>query len=89
MLGALKYRRTPFEIFNLGENQTTTLSDLIASIENALGKRAIIEHLPEQQGDVSRVARLQGHAETFAATGMKVARPRLVYTSRRGARSKW
>jgi UDP-glucuronate 4-epimerase len=52
VLGALKYRRTPFEIFNLGENQTTTLSDLIASIENALGKRAIIEHLPEQQGDM-------------------------------------
>ena len=52
VLGALKYRRTPFEIFNLGENQTTTLTDLIGSIENALGKRAIIEHLPEQQGDM-------------------------------------
>ncbi len=52
VLGALKYRRTPFEIFNLGENQTTTLSDLIVSIENALGKKAIIEHLPEQQGDM-------------------------------------
>ncbi len=52
VIGALKYRRTPFEIFNLGENQTTTLSDLIAAIENALGKKAIIEHLPEQQGDM-------------------------------------
>ena len=52
VVGALKYRRTPFEIFNLGENQTTTLSELIASIENALGKNAIIEHLPEQQGDM-------------------------------------
>jgi UDP-glucuronate 4-epimerase len=52
VVGALKYRRTPFEIFNLGENQTTTLSELIASIENALGKSAIIEHLPEQQGDM-------------------------------------
>jgi UDP-glucuronate 4-epimerase len=52
VLGALKYRRTPFEIFNLGENQTTTLTDLIVSIENALGKKAIIEYLPEQQGDM-------------------------------------
>jgi UDP-glucuronate 4-epimerase len=52
VLGALKYRRTAFEIFNLGENQTTTLTDLIVSIENALGKKAIIEHLPEQQGDM-------------------------------------
>jgi ATP-dependent RNA helicase RhlE len=45
--------------------------------------------LPEQQGDVSRVARLQGHAETFEATGMTMARPKLVYSSRRGRRSKW
>jgi ATP-dependent RNA helicase RhlE len=46
--------------------------------------------LPEQQADVSRVARLQGHVESFAETGMEVARPKLVYTSRRrGGRSKW
>ena len=52
VVGALKYSRTPFEIFNLGENQTTTLSDLIIAIENALGKKAIIECLPEQPGDM-------------------------------------
>jgi superfamily II DNA/RNA helicase len=45
--------------------------------------------LPEQQGDVSRVARLQGHAESFEQSGMKMARPKLVYSSRRGRRSKW
>ncbi len=50
--GALSYRRTPFEIFNLGESQTTTLSELIASLEFALGKKAEIERLPEQQGDM-------------------------------------
>ena len=52
VVGALKYSRTPFEIFNLGENQTTTLSELISAIENALGRKAIIERLPEQQGDM-------------------------------------
>ncbi len=52
VMGALSYRRTPFEIFNLGENQTTTLSDLIEAIEQALGKKAVIERLPEQQGDM-------------------------------------
>jgi len=41
-----------FEIFNLGENETTTLSQLIASIENALGKKAIIERCSEQRGDM-------------------------------------
>jgi ATP-dependent RNA helicase RhlE len=54
------------------------------------GGIAITLVLPEQQGDVSRVARLQGHVERFQETGMEVAKPRLVYTSRRkGGRSKW
>jgi ATP-dependent RNA helicase RhlE len=45
--------------------------------------------LPEQQADVSRVARLQGHTESFQESGMTMARPKLVYTSRRGRGSKW
>jgi ATP-dependent RNA helicase RhlE len=45
--------------------------------------------LPEQQADVSRVAAMLGHREQFEATGMKSARPKLMYTSRRGRRSKW
>jgi superfamily II DNA/RNA helicase len=45
--------------------------------------------LPEQQAEVSRVARLQGHTEQFEAAGLKLASPRLVYTSRRGRNSKW
>ena len=45
--------------------------------------------LPDQQAEVSRVARLHGHVERFEETGMKVARPRLVYSSRRGRSSKW
>jgi ATP-dependent RNA helicase RhlE len=45
--------------------------------------------LPEQQGEVGRVAALLGHGEQFEAAGMKPARAKLVYTSRRGRRSKW
>jgi superfamily II DNA/RNA helicase len=44
--------------------------------------------LPDQQGDVSRVARMAGHTEQFASGGMTVAPARRVYSSRRG-RSKW
>ena len=44
--------------------------------------------LPEQQADVSRVARLAGHTEQFASGGMSVAPARRVYSSRR-SRSKW
>jgi ATP-dependent RNA helicase DeaD/ATP-dependent RNA helicase RhlE len=39
--------------------------------------------LPEEEADVSRVAARLGHAERFSETGMRVAPPRLVYSSRR------
>jgi superfamily II DNA/RNA helicase len=45
--------------------------------------------LPEQQADVSRVAARLGHGDEFAKEGMTMARPRTVYTSRRGRRSRW
>jgi superfamily II DNA/RNA helicase len=45
--------------------------------------------LPDQQADVSRVANLLGHREQFEDGGMTTARPRLLYTSRRGRRSRW
>ena len=45
-----------YEIFNLGENETTRLSFLIAAIEQALGKKAVIERLPEQKGDMPLTA---------------------------------
>jgi UDP-glucuronate 4-epimerase len=41
-----------YEILNLGESRTTTLSELIGLIESSLGKRAKIRRLPEQPGDV-------------------------------------
>jgi len=43
-----------YEIINLGESQTTTLKELVAHIEAALGKKAIINRLPMQPGDVPR-----------------------------------
>lgn len=45
--------------------------------------------LPEQQGTVSRVAARLGHKERFESSGMRSERPKLVYTSRRGRRSRW
>jgi superfamily II DNA/RNA helicase len=44
--------------------------------------------LPEQQAEVSHVARRLGHTEQFASEGMTVAPPRLVYSSKR-RNSKW
>lgn len=41
-----------FSIYNLGGSQPVSLSDMIAAIEEALGKTAKIERLPLQPGDV-------------------------------------
>jgi len=51
-IAALKYDGPMFDIFNLGENETIQLRDLIAGIENALGEKAKINRLPEQPGDM-------------------------------------
>ena len=59
VLGALSFVQGEgplFEIFNLGENETTTLAALIRSIEKSLGKKAIIERFPEQKGDMPLTA---------------------------------
>jgi len=52
VLAALKYEGALFDIFNLGESDTVQLRDLIAAIEKALGRKAKINQLPEQPGDV-------------------------------------
>ena len=41
-----------FHIYNLGESRPIRLDNLIAELEKALGKRAIIHRLPLQPGDV-------------------------------------
>ena len=42
------------EVFNLGEGRTTSLSEMVAMIESAIGKKALIRRLPMQPGDVLR-----------------------------------
>jgi UDP-glucuronate 4-epimerase len=41
-----------FEIFNLGESECVPLSRMIELLENAMGKKAIIDRRPTQPGDV-------------------------------------
>lgn len=55
--GAIEYVHqgaTPFEVINLGESRTVTLSGLISLLEDALGRRAIIDRRPAQPGDMPR-----------------------------------
>ena len=70
-MAALNYDGPLFNIFNLGESETTRLKDLIAAIESALGKEAKINQLPEQPGDmpltcanISKAKKLLGYNPT-------------------------
>ncbi len=61
-------RPQPYEVVNLGGSRTTSLADLVAMLEARLGRRATIERLPAQPGDVtityadvSRAGRLFGY----------------------------
>lgn len=61
-------RPQAYEVVNLGGSRTTSLVDLVALLEARLGRRAIVERLPAQPGDVtityadvSRAHRLFGY----------------------------
>jgi UDP-glucuronate 4-epimerase len=70
-IAALNYSGPRYDIFNLGESQTIELKNLISAIENALGKKAKINQLPEQAGDmpftyadISKAKKLLGYNPT-------------------------
>src|SRR5437867_8751 len=53
-MAALNYDGPLYDVFNLGESQTIQLKDLVLAIENAVGKKAKINRLAEQPGDMPR-----------------------------------
>lgn len=53
VLGAVDFAgKSNFEVFNLGESRVISLKSLIESLESALQKKALIEYMPMQAGDV-------------------------------------
>jgi UDP-glucuronate 4-epimerase len=82
VVASLGYEGPLFDVFNLGESETVQLKDLIAAIENALGRKAKINRLPEQLGDVpltcadiSKARRLLGYEPS---TPLRVGLPRFI-----------
>ena len=49
---AMDYDASPYEIVNLGNNRTVSLSEMVHGLEEALEVEAQREHLPAQPGDV-------------------------------------
>jgi UDP-glucuronate 4-epimerase len=71
VMAAFDYNGPLYDLFNLGESETIQLKDLIAAIEKTVGKKAKINELPEQPGDVpltcadiSKARRLLGYNPT-------------------------
>lgn len=65
---AMDYRATRYEIINLGNNHTVGLMEMVRALEGVLRKKADLEFLPEQPGDVpqtwadvSKAERLLGY----------------------------
>lgn len=54
VIQSIHYDKTDFEIINLGNNYTVSLKELIAAIEETVGKKAIIKNQPDQPGDVPK-----------------------------------
>src|SRR5690606_33167251 len=52
ILAAIRYDASPFEIINLGNHYSISLNELIQTIEAVTDKKAVINRLPEQEGDV-------------------------------------
>ena len=46
--------RKKYSIYNLGNGNPVKLTDFISAIEECIGKKAIKDNLPIQQGDVSK-----------------------------------
>lgn len=44
----------PYKVYNIGNNKPVKLMDFITILENAIGKKAQIEFLPMQDGDVPK-----------------------------------
>jgi len=68
ILAALAYD-CRFDVFNLGNSHPVDLNTMIETIEASLGKKAILQRLPDQPGDVpityadiSKAQRLLGYA---------------------------
>ena len=71
IIGSLHYQNSNYELINLGNDQTVTLSQMIEIIEEVVGKKAIIDRQPEQPGDVpqtwadvSKAKKLLGYEPT-------------------------
>jgi len=71
-----------YHIYNLGESEPVSLRELVAALERALGRQAVLERLPPQPGDVSQtyadIARARAELGYKPSTRLEVGLARFV-----------
>lgn len=60
-----------FEIFNIGGDKTVSLTEMVETIEEVLGKKAKLNRLPMQPGDVNRTCADISHSKEIIAYNPK------------------
>ncbi len=80
-------REPGYRIYNLGGAATTSLAELVAAIERALGKKAILDRVPDQPGDVpityASIERAKSELDYDPTTPVSEGIPRFVEWFRR------
>lgn len=79
VISAIEYNKTGYEIINLGGGEPVTLNRMIEELEKYLHKKAIINRMPMQKGDVDKTVSditkaeklLNYHPETSFTEGIK------------------
>ena len=91
ILRALAYEQSDFEVFNFGNDAPVSLSEMIATLEEVMGKKAQIDRQGDQPGDVphtladiSKGRELLGYAPE-TAFGEGVAKMYAWYRAAEGA----
>jgi len=73
----------PHRIYNIGNNRPERLMDFIGQLEEAIGRKAVVEFLPMQQGDVhatyADISRLEADYGFRPSTPLSVGLPKFVH----------
>jgi UDP-glucuronate 4-epimerase len=72
----------PPDLMNIGNNSPETVNDLVSRLEQALGMKAVVEHLPMQPGDVKAtfadITRISGYSGFRPQTGLEAGLKKFV-----------
>ena len=63
----------PFRVYNIGNSDPVPLMEMIGLIEQAIGKKALLNHMPMQAGDVAETS--ADTDDLFATVGFKPSTP--------------